>query len=342
MAPKKAHMRLATERWFAVNKQWINRSFHVMHSCAPEYDDLLRYVHSELGADPTFQWLVYPNGKASATPAPMPSVQDAEFRSRMGTVIKSIRTSYGVKLLKSVTLRDGTKRKRGDDRGSAWSEIKRKLLASPMAMARHQLLKRLAERRYRDTDHARIVDELRNEAQRELRQQAAGRFMLNRDLPEMGGMSGLDYATNVGGVYFWECGQSNEYVVDREAFRFLINDPNPVLRWNPHGVIFEDNICPYEERDDHGLENLTLDDCLILGITNVRLLDENMTLKEALAIEKALHYTINGKRLGHQRLHRVPGASSGSTNTNRPTGVRKRVVGATFLPPDFFKNNPNI
>ena len=56
-------------------------------------------------------------------------------------------------------------------------------------------------------------------------------------------------------------------------------------------------------------------------------------------IEKAIHWELDHLPLG-RRLHRVPGAGKGDQSTE--IDGKRRVVGITFLPPDFYKNNPNI
>jgi hypothetical protein len=60
--------------------------------------------------------------------------------------------------------------------------------------------------------------------------------------------------------------------------------------------------------------------------------------KDCCKVEQACQYKIDHLELGTQRLHRVPGA--GIPHLNGDGGRMK--VGATYLPPDFFKNNPDI
>jgi hypothetical protein len=104
-------------------------------------------------------------------------------------------------------------------------------------------------------------------------------------------------------------------------------------------VRFLNNICPYEQRFNHGFEAITQVDCAILGIGHVILIDALISEKDGRKIEQALHYSIDYLPLG-QRLHHTPGAGTGSPST--VVDGKRRVVGLTFLPPHFFENNPDI
>jgi len=69
------------------------------------------------------------------------------------------------------------------------------------------------------------------------------------------------------------------------------------------------------------------------------LLDEFISQKDGRKIEQACHYELNDLPLG-QRLHRTPGAGAGKSS--QVLDGKRRVVGITFLPPNFFENNPDI
>lgn len=165
-------------------------------------------------------------------------------------------------------------------------------------------------------------------------------------------MSPLEYAEKVGGVYTWFTAQQSEVEIQNEAIRFLTDGQkinrkrghkdyrhNAVLMWNNQRQPFTDNICPYEERFNWGFEAITKPDCVALGIQHLILVDEKISEKDARQIEKACHYILHHLPLG-KRLHRVAGAGTG-----KPSEVvdgKSRVVGITFLPPNFYENNPNI
>ena len=111
--------------------------------------------------------------------------------------------------------------------------------------------------------------------------------------------------------------------------------------WNPHGHEFENNTCPYNERFDRGLVALTADDCKILGIEYLLLVDDDLTLREALNIEKMCQYEINHLLLG-SRLHRNSGVGVGLDGNEDADVVARRTIGITYLPPSFFELNPDI
>ena len=108
---------------------------------------------------------------------------------------------------------------------------------------------------------------------------------------------------------------------------------------NPNGVVFPKNICPYNERFQHGFVSLGKNECKRRGIDYILIVDENMTETQNKMTEKMAHYELNHLKLGYQRMHRQPGAG---VPPNPDAPPRRGVVGVTFLPPNFFKENPNI
>ena len=165
---------------------------------------------------------------------------------------------------------------------------------------------------------------------------------------ENSGPSLRQYAESVGGVYIFYTAAQTYDRIKRESTRFLtdgqkeISDGkfhNAILMWNPRHVEFENNVCPYEERFDHGFQTISPTDCELLGITYEIIVDEEMSEAHARAIEKACQLALDDLPLGN-RLHRVPGAGKGDPSTENDG--KKRVVGATKLPLGFFEDNPDI
>jgi hypothetical protein len=188
-------------------------------------------------------------------------------------------------------------------------------------------------------------------------------------LAELEGISALQYAEAKGAVYVFMTERQTQRVsrlnifrvgifrkqnthsvvtfptntqgIEEESTRFLgkINSNcNPVLMWNPHRVTFENNICPYDEREDHGFEPLTHADCGILGIDYFLLFDVELNSSVHIRrIEQACQMVIDHLKLGTQRLHRSPGAGA---HVEKCPG--RKAVGLTVLPENFFENNPDI
>ena len=170
------------------------------------------------------------------------------------------------------------------------------------------------------SDHGAIVKLLYSDWQKEQRKEMCGAFVLpngerNQDfcgslmtteLDELGGRSAVDYAANVSGVYVWYSSQDAASGIKSESTRFLTHGQkvfgnsrhNAVLMWNPQGHEFENNTCPCNERFDRGLVALTTDDCEILGIDFLLLVDDDLTKREARKIEQMCQYEINHLPLG--------------------------------------------
>jgi hypothetical protein len=104
-------------------------------------------------------------------------------------------------------------------------------------------------------------------------------------------------------------------------------------------VQFPQNICPYQERFNHGFTKITKTDCCDFGIEYITLVDATMTRSEGLTIEKNCQHILNDLQLGTQRLHRVPGAAIKKPEDG---SKKRRIIGATFLPAGFFETYPNI
>jgi hypothetical protein len=167
--------------------------------------------------------------------------------------------------------------------------------------------------------------------------------VMNTPQEKLAKLSVVDYATHVGGIYVFYTETESVYGVDHESTRFLTfgqsRNHNAALMWNPSLVQFTDNICPYKERLNPAFVTITKTDCLNLFIDYITLVDAEITRTEALLVEKACHDQINGLKLGRQRLHRVPGASF---KIPEDGSVKRRIVGATFLPPFFFERHKDI
>jgi hypothetical protein len=177
--------------------------------------------------------------------------------------------------------------------------------------------------------------------------------ILNQPLVDLNGLTVRQYAESIGGVYGFFTEQQGPLHVKRESTRFITSGQkiyrkdkngkdkfhNAVLMWNPQEIKFPNNICPYEERFNHGFKPICAPECELLGIFHVVLVDEFMSAKDATQIEKEIHIGLCDLPLG-QRLHRVNGAGSAKRST--VVDGKRRVVGITCLPPDFFGNNPNV
>jgi hypothetical protein len=152
----------------------------------------------------------------------------------------------------------------------------------------------------------------------------------------------------MGAVYIWMTGRETIQGVSDESVRFITNgqDPrgencfhNAILMWNPQNISFPNNICPYEQRFSHGLEKIGKLECEVLGVTFIVLIDEDFeSRRECCKVEQACQLQIHHLDLGYQRMHRVAGA--GMPHSIGDGG--RMIVGATYLPMNFFENNPNI
>jgi hypothetical protein len=93
----------------------------------------------------------------------------------------------------------------------------------------------------------------------------------------------VDYAKSRGGIWMMTTAFANKNTC--KPMRFLTdgqgsrkNPHNAILWWNQNGFVFQHNICPYyEERHDHGLENITHQDCQDLGLGYIILLDKHFS-----------------------------------------------------------------
>jgi hypothetical protein len=166
------------------------------------------------------------------------------------------------------------------------------------------------------------------------------RSLMNEAREELDGHSLATYAAEVGGVYIWSSAQESEHLLWKEELRFLCDDlNNPILRWNPNGVVFENRTCPYGEREDHGFVYLTRLDCTALGLHSFYLADDEFQdYRQCHKLEHCCQLVIDDLALGTQRLHRVAGAGSGGIHPY----PGRMVVGATVLPPEFFASHQDI
>jgi hypothetical protein len=313
------------------------------------YRDMKAYVRAELTDENGV--LEYPT-------------ETAAFKRRLGFATINARIPFGINrpITGSVS---GHKRTRGDPSCRSWEGMKEDFRRNPIMLLRKQA----CDDRWGQSDHGRLVRQMHAAARRtavraikkemdlettiqslgalsagEVAQQA-----MNTPRSKMNSITVLDYATNVGPVYIFYTERDDEDGVEFESLRFVIQgqfsngegkgNHNAVLMWNPSMKQFPNNICPYEARFDYGFKRITKNDCFILGIDFATMVDAVMTRTEGLKIEKACEYAINDLRLGQQRLHRRPGASIKKPEDGTK---QRRIIGAIFLPPGFFEDNPDI
>jgi hypothetical protein len=346
-------MRKAVERWLAAHPYWLTHGFPSGRAAGTvlgqPYRDMKEYVRSRL-LDENGE-LEYPN-------------ETAAFKRRLRFATINARIPFGINrpITGSVT---GHKRARGDPSCRSWEGMKEDFRRNPIMLQR----KKAVDDQWNQSDHGRLVRQMHAAARRaELRAikkekdlgttiqsleglsaREVAQQAMNTPQSKMHYITVLDYATNVGGVYIFYTERDDEDGVEFESMRFIVQgqdsygegkgNHNAVLMWNPYKKQFPNNICPYEERFDHGFERITKEDCFILGIDYVPIVDAVMTRSEGLKIEKVCQYAINDLRLGQQRLHRKPGSSFKKPEDGTK---QRRIIGATFLPPGFFENNPDI
>lgn len=125
---------------------------------------------------------------------------------------------------------------------------------------------------------------------------------MDTPLEKMGNLTPRQYGENIGGIYPFYTEQATEEGIAHESTRFIRDGQklqsngtrhNAILMWNPRGVQFPNNTCPYEERFDHSLEEITTTECAMLGIDFVKVVDEIISTKDGRQIEKGCHYAIN-------------------------------------------------
>jgi hypothetical protein len=174
------------------------------------------------------------------------------------------------------------KREKGDQSSKSWQEIQK----YPQTM----ITNKEAETKYRQSDHGRIVKKEYRAARRKqkiTKDQATtitslggvtgeeiAKHVMNLQQPKMGLSSVLDYANNIGGVYIWYTERDDVHGCDYESTRFITHgqstlgkgNHNAVLMRNPRSVQFPQNICPYQERFNHGFTSITKTDCCDFGI----------------------------------------------------------------------------
>jgi hypothetical protein len=140
-----------------------------------------------------------------------------------------------------------------------------------------------------------------------------------------------------------------EHNIKLESVRFITDGQkrnkrrhhNAVLMWNPRDVQFPGNICPYNERFDHGIDAINVIECEMLGIFYIIVVYEKISAHNGRQIEKGCHQALDEWEIP-KKLFRIVGAGSGSDSHSKVVDGMRRTVGMTFLPPDFFANNPNI
>jgi hypothetical protein len=144
-------------------------------------------------------------------------------------------------------------------------------------------------------------------------------------------------AVEVGGVHIsWSCGSPSEHQLCREELQFICDKKkNPIIKWNPNHLPFEDNTCRLHERNDHGLEHLDrTPGCEFLGIQSFCLTDDQFpSCNDCCRLEHSFQLKIDHLELGTQRMQIISGSGSRDL-CDGP--VRMVVLGATILPPIFW------
>lgn len=180
---------------------------------------------------------------------------------------------------------------------------------------------------------------------------STGKQIADTPLDGLGGLTPRAWGDQFGGVYPWYSKRQSSSRIEYESTRFITDGQkylgkgngyhNAILMWNPRGVQFPNNICPNNERFDHGLEEINAIECEMLGIFHVIVVDQEISEYDARMIEKGVQHSLREWPIP-KRLFRVVGAGTPFHLLSKvPDGMR-HVVGITFLPPDFFVNNPNI
>jgi hypothetical protein len=350
---ERSPMRKAAERWLAMHPYWLTHGFPsgppTPTPLGQAYKDMKAYVRAEL-TDENGVW-EYPT-------------ETAAFKSRLKNATICVRIPFGINR-PTTGMASGHKRTKGDPSSCSWEGIKENFRRNPIMLLRRQA----CDKRWQQSDHGRLVRQMHGAARRTALRAIKKEMDLETTIQSLGALSAgeaaqqamnttrskmnsttvLDYATNIGAVYIFYTERDDEDGVEFESLRFVIQgqdsygkgkgNHNAVLMWNPSLKQFPKNICPYEARFDYGFERITKKECFILGIDFVTMVDAVMTRTEGLKVEKVCQYAINDLRLGQQRLHRVPGASGFKPGDGTK---QRRIIGATFLPPGFFKDNPDI
>ena len=353
VGPPKSALRLIAENWFAENPYHLTRDSFVHRTgfgsgsvrspaCQRFYD----YVRNRLkGKDGE---LIFPE-------------ENKAFLQRIYKATASIRGPYGIVRATPAV----TSRKVGDPPAHMYSEIKKVWEENPTARARRLDQIKLAARRIRETEMGQVYYLCYLEQMKDVRRQGLGQYKLTStnlcgkaavdvaeqlmtcDLERLGGYSPRAYAEQVNGVYVWYTERQSTERIDYESTRFITDgqskfdtaEHNAIIMWNPNGVKFPKNVCPHRERKNHGFVAISQTECKMLGIEHIILIDEVISPKDGRQIEKACHYLLDDLPLG-KRLHRTPGSGSGMNSTE--VDGKRRVVGITVFPQDFFEMNPDI
>lgn len=329
MTRARSQLRLAAEEWLHTSFYWLRHPFTPNH---PQYK---LYV-----AD---MWAVYQlHGDGIHG-------RDTFATDLLRSITFRVREPYGI--VKSQT-QNGRRREVGQPSSVSYQECLPRLLSEHT-----KILHRVHSLRYDQSEHGLVVRSLYLEQDRLARRERASLHLMEWTDPpqttgemaaslmteprdELGGRDLTTYAEEKGAVYIFACGSQSAYTLWREELRFLCDDPsNPVLMWNPNRVQFEDNICPYHQRHDHGLEQLDRADCQFLGIISFYLVDDQFPIwRSCCELEHSCQLEIDHLLLGKQRMHRVAGAGS----RDFYEGSGRMVIGATVLPPLFFELHTNI
>eukprot|EP00550_Attheya_septentrionalis_P000534 CAMPEP_0198282176 /NCGR_PEP_ID=MMETSP1449-20131203/2022_1 /TAXON_ID=420275 /ORGANISM="Attheya septentrionalis, Strain CCMP2084" /LENGTH=354 /DNA_ID=CAMNT_0043978307 /DNA_START=326 /DNA_END=1390 /DNA_ORIENTATION=+ len=338
----KTPIRLAAEAWFHANPYWLTHPF-------PKPNRNRGNIHPA--------YLEYCNHMLAVYQQEKPG----QFSRRaLAPYTRAVRGPYGIVESQE---HNNKKRKIGDPGTVTYADVKANGYTPSFIVNRAA-----TQKRYALTDHGRLVQlmskEAFNDRQRELRQSICGshnlqsfendvtakevaQTVMHDPMEELGGLTLVEYATTKSGVYIWMTAQKVANGLKYESMRFITSGQkekesqkhNAILMWNPQGVAVENNICPYSERFDYGFEDITYEECRLLGLDFIVLLDEIFVdRKDCCKIEQACQYEIDDLALGTQRLHRSPGAGM----THSVGGGGRMTVGATFLPPDFFQNHPDV
>ena len=175
------------------------------------------------------------------------------------------------------------------------------------------------------------------------------RLCMNAKCTALGGLSVMEYAKTIGGVYIFFTKNTGKIRIKQESIRFLTSGQKKVgngnhnavlMRRNPEVICphFTNKYCPYEDRMKYKFLKLSEADCDNRGIKYFPLVEGLMTAYQGRLLEKHCQILLNPLKLG-QRLHRVCGAGSGNPNN---VNIIPITIGVTFLPGRFYKKNGDI
>ena len=341
----KTEMRKVMEIWFGKepNRHWLTEKFPTHTQVAKHGDprDNLK----------CFVWINLPEEEI----AQFDSTEDEKFNTFINDLTHKIRK----KIVRPAARRDPgygsivppEQRQVGDMNSSTAMDRRFERDNNPDKMIKHKKRIKLAGRNYwLKKREDKILTEKQYKFDDHFTMGMLVDWVMNESRPELGNLSVIDYARDVGAVYIFFTTVDNFYEVELESTRFLTDgqkrigngNHNAVLmRRNPNVICprFTNNYCPYEQRMDYNFLRLSEEDCDNLGIEYFPIVQGYMTAYEGRLIEKLCQDVLHPLELGHQRLHRVCGAGTGSLDNTKDVLL---TVGVTYLPEGFFEKNMDI